>query len=987
MAEGRYHVRFEDAPAGEELGLMLVETPQVGITRRLINPYAAKGSTGATKDSDLTEWSVVSQRDWRGGRGQEEFEEATAFLDAWNLETRIEGQLTLGPLPQNPSGDYPRYEAEGAYRHKLGWPGPEVQQTYGGRWGEAFGISASLRIGTRFRMGSALLGFRLSSIEVMIHATDASSSGGVTLHLYSEVMGGWPGVSIASKHVAEGSIGTDWEWIEFTFDTAQELEPGYYWIVLESTTGDTHPYGWRYSDSNPYTPGWAVSGPTGGGWDSWHDHDCTFKVHYEKMARAMSFVAPAGGMTCTLVQLYLRRRGIIGVYTVSLCEDAAGVPGAVLKSSTFDAGDVADGPLAWVEVAWGSGQALTGGNTYHIVVEPPATEDEKEVYLLWGGDTTGDYADGASHRKRGSGDWEARTEDLHFRVNREEMDDAVIGFARYGGKWYCAAADTVYEWDGAADAWTASDTQADDDVTALEVWGGYLWAARGTDYVLRRYNGTAWADAPGAISAQLLRAGGGYLHYSGAAAGDTHKVYYTANGTDWSDAIEIGSGDHAVTGMAWYREMLVVANAARLWGMSAEIGYPLLDWSTQEDSDNGRGLLVWGRTGCLYIPLMYGLYRWNGDTMVAVGPEQGMGLPAERAGKIAGLVGTGNWLFAAIDAGASGYSSVLAYNGMGGWHELQRCEQDGQRIRALGFETVHTPSRLWFGMGNETRYLKLPDKSDNPWQWTGYEFNAGGEIETSWMGGELLDVVKDFQEVVVRGEGMGDDQPVVVYYEVDRSGLWTYLGEVAHNPREALAFEASVFAAKTIGDDSTRTTIELDTGHTTEDMAAGDWCRINGEVAQVASITDSDTFVLETALSAAPENGDVVYASRPAGREFRLKLVLFTTDKAATPKVKVVFVRYQNNVLDRFVYALQIRVEDGMKDLAGNPYPHTAADLRLLLDGWAMRVTPFTLYDQDGVEHTVKVTSVGEGGMTRRSAEGQAGRYGSVYSTNVVEVE
>lgn len=826
MAEARYHVRFVDAAAGESLGLLLQETPQVGLTRRLINPYAAKGSSGATKDSDLTEWSVVSQRDWRGGRGQEDMEEASAFLDAWNLETRIKEQLTLGPLPQNPVGTLPKWE------------------------------------------------------------------------------------------------------------------PG-------STTG------------------YLICNRAG-----------------TKMSRAQSFTAPAGGITCDLVQVFVRATyRQADVYTVSLCSDSGGVPGAVLKTATITVGDDIGLSYGWVEVEWASGQALAGSTLYHITIEPPASTGG---WVFWGGDNAEGYADGSAHYKT-NGTWLATAADLYFRVNTPaELDGEPVGFARYAGSWYCGAGDTVYVWNDGTKVWDVSDAQAGDDITAVEVWGGFLWVARDTAYVLRRYNGISWADAPGSVYARWLRAGGGYLHRA-VYPPTGSELSYTANGTDWSSGISVGAGDYVVLEMAWYRDMLVCATAVGLWGISAELAYPLLDWSSQEDDTNGKGMVAWGRTGCLYIPLRYGLYRWNGDTMVAVGPEQGTGLPAGRAGKIAHIVGTGNWLFVAVDAGASGKSSILAYNGMGGWHELQRAEQTGQRIQAIGFETVHSPSRLWLGMDKQTRYLMLPDYSDNPYQWSGYEFNPSGELEGSWLGGELLEVVKDLYEVVIRGEGIGSAQPVTVFYEVDRSGLWTNLGEVTESPREALEFTASSFATKTVGSGSTKTVVELGSGDTS-DLEEGDWCRIDGEVRQVESITDSDTFVLATALEDTPSSGDVVYPSKPAGREFRLKLVLETEDKTATPRIKAVFLRYQNNVLDRFVYALQVRVEDGMTDLAGNPYPHTAADLRVLLDGWATRATAFTLYDQDGVAHTVKVTSVGEGGMTRKAAAGQVGRYGSVYSMNVVEV-
>ena len=985
VGEARYHVRFRDEAAKEELGLLLVESPQLGYDRRLVNPYAAKGSTGATKDSDLTEWSVVSQRDWRGGRGQEEYEEAESFLDARNLETRIEGQVTIGPLPQNPSGELPAYGPGSASSYVAGWP-PTEKNLKGGAE-EPVGLKAGFKVAQRFYLSGSSHVYPVTSVELRLKR-DAATSGHIRMAIYSHSTStGVPGTLLAYKDLTEADVGTEFSWISFELAETLNIMGGlYYWIVLSTESGG-HYYWCDFSSDNPYADGYvALFCPIWlGEWRRRPSWDIVFKVHFTKVSYSMSFTAPAGGITCDLVQLLVGSLYSWRVYTVALCADDGGVPGEVLKSNTVGpwSGFNAIYGTSWLEVEWeAGGQALTGGATYHITLEPTTMEALWWQRMVWVGCAGGGYGDGVSHERIGTGGWEAQAQDLYFRVNRRKLDGAPVGFGRYDGKWYCAAGDAVYEWDEAAKAWDVSDEKSGDDVTALEVWGGYLWAARGSAGNVRRYNGTAWANAPGPVEGTLLKAGGGYLHRTGTGSND-HKVYYTVNGTDWTE-IEVGSGDYGITGMAWYRDMLVVSNAVRLYGTAADLAYPLLDWSTQEETDNGKGMSVWGKTGCLYIPLRFGLYRYNGDTMVAVGPEQGMGLPAERAGRIVGLVGTGNWLLAAVDAGASGYSSVMCYNGMGGWHELQRCEQEKQRIQALGFETIHSPNRLWFGMSRQTRYLMLPDYTDNPWGWSGYEFNVSGEIELSWMGGELLEVVKDLREVVVRGEGMGADQLADVYYEVDRSGQWMYLGRVTESPRQALAFEASEFAAKVVGEGSTRTTIELAAGSTTEDMAGGDWVRVNGEVAQVASITD-DTFVLGMALEAAPESGDVVYGSRPAGREFRLKLVLATTDKTATPKVKAIFVRYQNNVLDRFVYALRVRVEDGLSDLAGNPYPHTAADLRVLLDGWCKRICPFVLYDPDGVGHMVKVTGAGEGGMKRKAVAGGQ-QYGSVYAVNLVEV-
>jgi len=444
-------------------------------------------------------------------------------------------------------------------------------------------------------------------------------------------------------------------------------------------------------------------------------------------------------------------------------------------------------------------------------------------------------------------------------------------------------------------------------------------------------------------------------------------------------------GDHAITALSWYRDMLVVANAVSLWGVAAEMGYPLIDWSSQEDVNNGKSMMMWGKTGCLYIPLRFGLYRWNGDSMIAVGPEQGTGLPAARAGYIPAMVGTSNWLFVVVNAGTVGTSSILAYSGLGGWHELQRADQANQAINALGFEVLSSPSRLWFGLGDETRYLQLPDYSDNPYQWSSYEFNAIGELDMSWSGGELLEVTKDFHEVVIRGEDFASGQTVTCYYEIDRCGHWTYLGQANAGVRVSLPFVASPFGLRTVGTGSTTTTIELQAGDTTEGVSPGDWVKINAEIRQISSITDTDTFVLYSPLSAAPASGDFVYASKPAGREFRLKLVLATTDRTATPKITAVFLRYQANVRDRYVYQLSVKIEDGMQDLAGNPYPYTAAQLRGLLDAWSKRVTAFSLYDPDGTAHTVKVSSAAEGGYSLVESAGQY-RYRSQYTMTLIEV-
>jgi len=601
-----------------------------------------------------------------------------------------------------------------------------------------------------------------------------------------------------------------------------------------------------------------------------------------------------------------------------------------------------------------------------------------------------------------------------------ELDGTPVAFARFNEGWYCAAGDTVYKWNTTNHNWDTSEASAGNDITSLVVWAGFLWASRGTATNVRKMNTSSeWADA--GFEGALLYAGGhvagGWLHIQD--ADNPHQFRYTGDGSALSDPFEAGSSDYPITGFAWFRDMLVIATTTALFGFAAEMVYQLLDWRSLEHEHNGKALFAWGRDGALYIPLMYGLYRWNGDTMRATGPEQGApedlenawglgppgggryipdpgiqpaprylprGLPADRAGAIRGLWGTNNWLYAAIEGGAGRTSSVMATDGMHGWHEVARAETKSQFLQGVAYESLSSPARLWYGLGLETRFLEMPDFSDNPYLWTGLSFMASGELVTPWVGTDLVEVVKDWHQVVIRGEGFAAGQAVEVWYEVDRSDRWLLLGEVQRGPRQVLSFTASPFASKIVGSGSTTMTIELGTG-TTSDLAAGHWVRIGSEVAQVASVTDSDTFVLATALSEAPRPGDYVYPSRPAGRELRLKLILKTTDTALTPKVEAVLIQFQPNVLDRWTWVLNIKCAGDLEDLGGAAIVGSAAELRSELAEWARRLTPFTFVDIDGESWTVKVSAATERAVKARR-HGDAGcTYHSVWDVVLLQVE
>lgn len=101
-ADSRYHVIFSDAPDEatevERLGLILTESGPVGFNVQMTSPFSGQlGGSGQREDKDLSRYSVRSQRDWRGGRGQlTTYAETDRFHDSL-ADTRFPNQVLLPP--------------------------------------------------------------------------------------------------------------------------------------------------------------------------------------------------------------------------------------------------------------------------------------------------------------------------------------------------------------------------------------------------------------------------------------------------------------------------------------------------------------------------------------------------------------------------------------------------------------------------------------------------------------------------------------------------------------------------------------------------------------------------------------------------------------------------------------------------------------------------------------------------------------------------
>ena len=248
----------------------------------------------------------------------------------------------------------------------------------------------------------------------------------------------------------------------------------------------------------------------------------------------------------------------------------------------------------------------------------------------------------------------------------------------------------------------------------------------------------------------------------------------TANHT-FATAIPIDSRYSRINGTITYPDE---NGAEALWVMKEDLPfiapgtgnpYPvnLPEMRTVRSDKNGRNPLQ--HNVYLYFPMgSGGLESYYGGNITDMGPNLGEGLPANRRGPVAGMLGYPGRFFIYVDAGSSGYSSI---QDSGGWHERYRGPL-GQRIRSLGFQVIPgtTPDRLWIYEGNDLKYLPFPSETTNELEDSSYTYTHEFAVTLSRMHSGMFDVMKIVRKLKLQTEALEVDEETgnpVCWFELD----------------------------------------------------------------------------------------------------------------------------------------------------------------------------------------------------------------------------
>lgn len=861
----------------------------------------------------------------------------------------------------------------------------------------------------------------LSQVQLLVNLASLQEwTGNSVVNVYVRADDSVEGEPHASTIMAQGSMtkqlvinagavgSRKWVTVPMTNLATPLVAGAKYWITIEGTAAAAADAVTLaiYNDQNEQYPGgnamWALYEDDA--WDDWTvaPADVFFIMNsgpaqigapvYTATRLARQFVTGAAALSVTKISLLMELSALSGVPVVNLkiCADDTDEPDLddVIATAVIDPNTLT---LAQTWLTVPITATLDAETEYWIVVEATSAGTQHAFRARWFGDLNNVDTSAVALQAQWQGaawlSWQ-QIMDLYYIVNDGDSfdTDVTVDPVVFGTGFYLAAGLKVYKFNNSTQVWdTLATFTGSAIVTAMAEYGGKLWFARGDGAYMRTYDGTSWADT--AVQFTHLLNYNGYLNAVKSVGGAGAFGYY--NGTEWI-TVALATNSVKIAGQVGYQSRFLVTAEVGAWEQSSDFVQQILDYSQQRSSVNGRNPIVWIGDGLAYIPIRHGLNAWNLAGMRPSGLDLDEGLPAGWQGPVSAMVGTPSWLFAAVDAGASGYSGVYAKTvESGGWHRLIAAPFPGKRIRAIAFEAVTHPNgipRLWAMLGAEAWYVEMPDYSNNRYTHTGSEYQTSGSLISSWWGGELSQIAKDFQQISVRTTGCRHGCSVDVYIEVDRSGYWMHCGTVTRSPYQLLQLRTSSIVPKVIGVGSTDQVIVIDTVQSAQVYAAGSsggeelvnadnsilddlhpgtFIRIGAEAAQVASVVVGAITLAMPLQNGAPEAGTKVYGSSPGGREMRYKLVFQTDTPTDTPRVMGVTLRYQDQVLGNARYTITVRVEDNMRMRNGGDYPYTAAELRERLDDWIKRLTPFKMVLPDDTSRRVKMISATESDFTR----------------------
>ncbi len=255
-----------------------------------------------------------------------------------------------------------------------------------------------------------------------------------------------------------------------------------------------------------------------------------------------------------------------------------------------------------------------------------------------------------------------------------------------------------------------------------------------------------------------------------------------------------------------------------LWVLDYTAGktYNVLDFHGTANAYNCHGMREW--QGALYVPWRGRLLRYNGTSVVDVGPPDEE-LPAEWQGYISGITASAKNLYVAFTSTdpERRASYILAYDG-NSWHPIYVTQPDYGWPTALSPEALYNTipaiyfdsyERLIWAEYHTCDATSYDIRTDNAYPavnciWTNdsprhdyprYRYQPQGSWISSWFTAGKDTVDKNFLEVSMLSEDLTATEVIECWYQLDDNAddtdadaSWTNLGTFNTSPNQSIDF-------------------------------------------------------------------------------------------------------------------------------------------------------------------------------------------------------
>lgn len=674
-----------------------------------VDTTAQKQTSGSSSYNDYEyPYSPIVQDDWSGGRGNIDFErDSTKYFDAFRAKTSKANKAYAGPQA---------FYSTGLRQANQNMPG-DVS------WHQLTGNQRTIY--TRFQANA-----NYTAAMLWLKVRRKGIPGDLTITLRND-FAGVVHTELASVTIPYSRMeDTLSEWLCETISSTALTSGTYYWLVVSAAETDAEDRHWKIAvndqSGSTYVSGAYTSTPTAYSKDMYfrvtagnQDFSCIFFDYKEAKYFILS---PTSGGAPSLRMF--GDRGTADANTGQLDKLIDGTKSWVTDEWAGSVVKVIDGPGATEEPPY---RTIVSNTGTQLTLDTPwkVTHSTATEYVIYGTKVTPITGHGLTATVT---DVLVTTKGMILFAQGDSVNIRRAKFETSGGNWTASYAD-----DGSNKA----------------VFLDYMPKE---NKIIKANNRDSNGDVSIALGEPVEWATAS--HTFGTAKAVDNKYIRITGLQVYPDE----EGEEA----AWvFKEDLpyIVPPDGNAYPLNLE------EMRTVRSERNGKSTLR--HNVYMYFTMGLGLERYYSGQVDDIGPNQGEGLPENRRGAIASMVGYPGRFFIAVDA-ESGYSSVLE---SGGWHERYRAPK-GQRIRAISYQVVpgNTPDRLWIYQGFDMVSLPFPSDTTNELDDSRYTFNDEFSLTLSRMHAGLFDVQKIVRKIKLQTENLSVDDTTgepVCWFELD----------------------------------------------------------------------------------------------------------------------------------------------------------------------------------------------------------------------------